>query len=161
MRKLLKERDLPQGHRDTEAEEILMGDTPGDLYGCEYKGVAGEGICKFLKTKGDKNRTVSGSCEDGMVAGEVRRARVRGIGGNVEVDPSTLLGVNDSRRGTRGQLVGGTVEVQLARSETYRTKRKVPLRGYAINSSSPILTRYDSYLGSLNTRKLSPLEMVS
>jgi len=24
------------------------------------------------------------------------------------------LGVNDSRRGTRGQLVGGTVEVQLA-----------------------------------------------
>ena len=51
MRKLLKERDLPQGHRDTEAEEILMGDTPRDLYGCEYKGVAGEGICKFLKKK--------------------------------------------------------------------------------------------------------------
>ena len=131
MRKLLKEHDLPQGHRDTEAEEILMGDTPGDLYGCEYKGVAGEGICKFLKTKGDKNRTVGGSCEDGMVpvAGEVRRARVRGIGGNVEVDPSTLIGINDSRRGTRGQLVGGTVEVQLAEGDLQQRYRMIPNEG--------------------------------
>ena len=41
-----------------------------------------------------------------MVAGKVRRAREQGIGASV--------GVEDSRRGTRGQLVGGTVEVQLA-----------------------------------------------
>jgi hypothetical protein len=41
-----------------------------------------------------------------MLAGEVKRRLERDIGANV--------GVNDSRRGTRGQLVGGTVEVQLA-----------------------------------------------
>jgi hypothetical protein len=29
-------------------------------------------------------------------------------------DPSMLLGVNDNRRGTAGQLVGGLVEVQVA-----------------------------------------------
>jgi hypothetical protein len=51
-----------------------------------------------------------------MLAGEVRRAAGRGIGASVEVDPSTLIGVNDSRRGTQGQLVGGTVEVQLAQN---------------------------------------------
>ena len=28
-------------------------------------------------------------------------------------DPSMLLGVNDNRRGTPGQLVGGLVEVQV------------------------------------------------
>jgi hypothetical protein len=39
------------------------------------------------------------------VAETVRRAGGRGIGANVEVE--------DSRRGTRGQLVGGTVEVQV------------------------------------------------
>jgi hypothetical protein len=32
------------------------GDTPGVLYGCENTGVAGKGICKVMKTKGDKNR---------------------------------------------------------------------------------------------------------
>jgi hypothetical protein len=41
-----------------------------------------------------------------MLAAEVGRANGRGIGANV--------GVKDSRRGTRGQLVGGTVEVQVA-----------------------------------------------
>jgi hypothetical protein len=41
-----------------------------------------------------------------MLAGKFRRALERAIGANV--------GVNDSRRGTRGQLVGGTVEVQVA-----------------------------------------------
>jgi hypothetical protein len=41
-----------------------------------------------------------------MLAGEVRRARELGVGAYVEVE--------DSRRGTRGQLVGGTVEVQVA-----------------------------------------------
>ena len=41
----------------------------------------------------------------GMLAQEVRRGRGRGIGANVEVE--------DSRMGTRGQLVGGTVEVQV------------------------------------------------
>ena len=85
---------------------MLEGDTPGVLYGCEYKAFAGIGICKVMKIKGDKNRVVGGSCGGGMLAGEVRRARERAIGASV--------GVNDSRRGTRGQLVGGTVEVQLA-----------------------------------------------
>jgi hypothetical protein len=42
-----------------------------------------------------------------MVAEKVRRAGRRGIGANVEVE--------DSSRGTRGQLVGGTVEVQVGR----------------------------------------------
>jgi hypothetical protein len=41
-----------------------------------------------------------------MMAGEVRGAQWASIVASV--------GVNDSRRGTRGQLVGGTVEVQLA-----------------------------------------------
>jgi len=41
-----------------------------------------------------------------MLAGKFRRALERAIRANV--------GVNDSRRGTRGQLVGRTVEVQLA-----------------------------------------------
>ena len=41
-----------------------------------------------------------------MLAGKFRRALERAIGANV--------GVNDSTRGTQGQLVGGTVEVQLA-----------------------------------------------
>jgi len=41
-----------------------------------------------------------------MVAGEVRGAQWASIVASV--------GTNDSRRGTRGQLVGGTVEVQLA-----------------------------------------------
>jgi hypothetical protein len=40
------------------------------------------------------------------VAGEVRRAGERGIGANV--------GGEDSKRGTWGQLVGGTVWVQVA-----------------------------------------------
>jgi hypothetical protein len=65
---------------------------------------------------------VGGSCRDGRLAREVRRACGRDIGASVGDDPSTsigvntstALGVNDSRRGTRGQLVGGTVEVQLA-----------------------------------------------
>jgi hypothetical protein len=29
-----------------------LGDTPGVLYGCENKGVAGKGIRKVVKTKG-------------------------------------------------------------------------------------------------------------
>jgi hypothetical protein len=27
------------------------GDTPGVLYGCENKGIAGKGICKNMKTR--------------------------------------------------------------------------------------------------------------
>jgi len=64
--------------------------------------------------KGERKWAVRGSCRDGTLAGKVKRARRRGIGANVGLDPSTLLGVNDSRRGTRGQLVGGTVVGQLA-----------------------------------------------
>jgi hypothetical protein len=30
--------------------------TPGDLYGCEYKGVAGKGIRKVTKTKDEETR---------------------------------------------------------------------------------------------------------
>ena len=65
---------------------------------------------------------------DARVAGGVRRGLERAIGANV--------GVNDSRRGTRGQLVGGTVEVQLARSETYRTKQPEKSR-YAVTLLTP------------------------
>ncbi len=43
----------------------------------------------------------------GVVVMEVISATGRGIGANVEVE--------DSSRGTRGQLVGGTVEVQVGR----------------------------------------------
>jgi hypothetical protein len=72
---------------------MLEGDTPGVLYGCEYKGVAEIGICKVMKIKGDKNRAVGGSCRDRMLAREVRRERGRG--------PSTLLGVNMGRASGR------------------------------------------------------------
>jgi len=34
--------------------ELNWGDTPRDLYGCETKGVAGKGICKVMKTKGQQ-----------------------------------------------------------------------------------------------------------
>ena len=47
----------------------------------------------------------SGFTEGRVIAAEVRRASWRGIGANVEVE--------DSSRSTRGQLVGGTVEVQV------------------------------------------------
>jgi len=47
----------------------------------------------------------SGFTEGRVIAAEVRRASWRGIGANVEVE--------DSSRGTRGQLVGRTVEVQV------------------------------------------------
>ena len=47
----------------------------------------------------------SGFTEGRVVAAEVRRTVGRGIGANVEVE--------DSSRGTRGQLVGRTVEVQV------------------------------------------------
>ena len=43
--------------------------------------------------------------EGRVVAAEVRRTGGRGIGANVELE--------DSSRGTRGQLVGRTVEVQV------------------------------------------------
>jgi hypothetical protein len=52
-----------------------------------------------------------------MLAGKFRRALERAIGANV--------GVNDSRRGTRGQLVGGTVEVQLAENFQGDTGRMI------------------------------------
>src|SRR5258706_12085198 len=29
---------------------------PGNLYGCEYKGGAGERVCKVMKTKGERTR---------------------------------------------------------------------------------------------------------
>src|SRR5260370_27766116 len=43
--------------------------TPGVLYGCERKGVAGKGICKRMKTKGRQNRRIA---ETHGVAGERR-----------------------------------------------------------------------------------------
>jgi hypothetical protein len=52
--------------------------------------------------KGDE----SGFREGGVVAAGVRSGCGRGIGANVEVE--------DSSRGTRGQLVGRPVEVQVA-----------------------------------------------
>ena len=42
--------------------------TPGVLYGCERKGVAGKGICKSMKTKGRQNRRAA---ETHAVAGEL------------------------------------------------------------------------------------------
>jgi hypothetical protein len=53
--------------------------------------------------KDEQKWVVGGSCGDGTLAGEVWWTRERGISANVEVE--------DSRRGTRGQLVEGTVEV--------------------------------------------------
>jgi hypothetical protein len=54
--KLLKIWDLPERHRNIEVAkpwtETLEGDTPGVLYGCENKRVAGIGICIVVKTKG-------------------------------------------------------------------------------------------------------------
>ena len=82
------------------------GDTPGVLYGCEYKGFAGGGICKSLKRKGERGGAMDGHGADGVRAGEVKRKDERCMLANVVVE--------DSRRGTRGQLVGGTVEGQVA-----------------------------------------------
>ena len=75
------------------------------MYGCEYKGVAGGGICKSLKRKGERGGAMDSHGADGDVAGEVRRKVERGMGANVRVD--------DSRWGTRGQLAGRTVEGQV------------------------------------------------
>ena len=69
---------------------MLEGDTPGVLYGCEYKGFAGIGICKVMKIKGDKNRAVGGSWGGGMVAAEVRGGQWASIVASV--------GIKDSRR---------------------------------------------------------------
>jgi len=60
----------------------------------------------------------SGSRRDVILAEKIRRAGGRGIGANVEVE--------DSRRGTRGQLVGGTVEVQV--DEFFEALRKFKIR---------------------------------
>jgi hypothetical protein len=63
--KLLKRWDLPPAKAASALSALtrrgldtrmLEGDTPGVLYGCEYKGVAGEGFCKFLKTKARQKR---------------------------------------------------------------------------------------------------------
>ena len=55
-----------------------------------------------------------------MVAGEVRGAQWASIVASV--------GINDSRRGTRGQLVGGTVEVQLAENSFVLGGQRAPVR---------------------------------
>ena len=66
------QRSRGRGGGENRGWAMLDGDTPGVLYGCEYKGFAGIGICKVMKIKGDKNRAVGGSWGGGMVAGEVR-----------------------------------------------------------------------------------------
>ena len=43
-------------------EQARDGDTPGVLYGCENKGVVGEGVCKIMKIKG-KWRVTRSSAE--------------------------------------------------------------------------------------------------
>jgi hypothetical protein len=55
---------------------------------------------------------------DGIVVREVSRA--------IEQDISVNAEVEDSRRGTRGQLVGGTVEVQLAENFLFLRKLWLP-----------------------------------
>ena len=73
----------------------LAMETQNEAYG-KSAGPFAEGTSKWVG---------GGSGGDRIVAGEVRRAVERGISPSVEVE--------DSRRGTRGQLVGGTVEVQV------------------------------------------------
>jgi hypothetical protein len=84
-------------------------------------------ICKLKKTK---DRTSQSCCglsprreaagwywpreADKMVASEVKRNSKGDIYWDAEVDPLTAIWINDSSGGTRGQLVGGTVEVQVA-----------------------------------------------
>ena len=41
----------------------LQPHTPGDLYGCETKGVAQKGIRKSMKTKGEQNWVRHGGTE--------------------------------------------------------------------------------------------------
>ena len=59
---------------------------------------------------------VETECWRGKLGGRVGEALVRASGATPRRYLLTAgkLGVKDSRRGTRGQLVGGTVEVQLA-----------------------------------------------
>ena len=73
-----------------------------------------------------------------MLAGKFRRALERAIGANV--------GVNDSRRGTRGQLVGGTVEVQVAGNSRFqRGGAARPIR--TANSKSAPLENHKGLIG--------------
>ena len=44
-----------------------LGDTPGVLYGCENKGVAGKGIRKNMKTKGEWKAVASGEWRAGGI----------------------------------------------------------------------------------------------
>jgi len=84
------------------------------------KGLGEEGVCKSLRRKGERGGAMDGHGADGVRAGEVRRKGDRGMGANV--------GVEDSRRGTRGQLAGRTVEGQVAdfRKMTLPRKKKDP-----------------------------------
>jgi hypothetical protein len=66
-----------------------------------------------LEIKGKQKWTVGRSCGDGVLARKVRRAGGRDIGESVGSRPLGVNGVKDSRRGTLGQLVRGTVEVQV------------------------------------------------
>ena len=73
------------------------------------------------RQKSEQEWPVGRFCGDGALAEESRRAVGRDIGASVESRPprryppaTGRIGVKDSRRGTRGQLVGGAIEVQVA-----------------------------------------------
>ena len=69
-----------------------------------------------------------GFTEGRVVAAGVRRTGGRGICANVEVE--------DSSRGTRGQLVGGTVEVQV--DEFFRGLQKSEFRSLPERASARV-----------------------
>jgi hypothetical protein len=100
--KLLKTGNLPprpgrgrqehRGHRDGEGidGECRRGDTPGVLYGCENKGVAGKGICKVMKTKEqwpleDRGKRVARGSSTRHPCGDGKYAQCAENGGDIYV----------------------------------------------------------------------------
>jgi len=87
------------------AKELMFFTTTKSLQECEKTGFV---VCEFPVKAGVKvecDGLVAATLGHVVVAKEVRRAVGRGIGANVEVE--------DSSRGTRGQLIGWTVEEQV------------------------------------------------
>ncbi len=83
-----------------------------------------------------------------MVAGEVVRAVGRSIGREVEVEYS--------RRGTRGQLVGGTVEGQVGIPRKLENVPSGPRLLARLLSSEPRSLAQPSLLGA-RSRRLHPI----
>ena len=54
------QRSRGRGGGENRGWAMLDGDTPGVLYGCADKGVAGKGVCNVVKRKDARKWVVSG-----------------------------------------------------------------------------------------------------